>query len=330
MVICVSALFNLKKGCVMNQVLKSYESVHGTVIAFNDQTFHGAVIVSTFPGGEACVFFSDEFQAAVEAVDIDRLTVIIKPQLKNSHDVMILARVNDILREMNFVVEVIIMYLPYGRDDRQFYEGKGKASFGLETFAKLLNAMEFSVVHLIDPHSKVAASRINNVITHDAVSTLVTSYNLLENICKDAQRFVIVAPDTGALHRANDFASQLSKQYSLMSHITIETVFCKKTRDGSDVSITLASPMSDIVPDFGNATVVVIDDICDGGATFVELAKVIYDHTPHFAIKSLHLVVTSTIQESALLKLAHARYDSLVTLNHLLSLDPANIIFNKV
>lgn len=152
----------------------------------------------------------------------------------------------------SFKTALRIKYLPYGRQDK---EVSNSATFGLRTFANLLNSLNFDEVIIHDPHSELALLWINN-------SRAVYPQKLVEQIAQDMAgdtETLFCYPDKGAL-------TKYTKVYELSFR---RYVYGEKVRDQSTGNITSYK----LVGDVAGKNVLIVDDICDGGATFKLLAK---------------------------------------------------------
>jgi ribose-phosphate pyrophosphokinase len=140
-----------------------------------------------------------------------------------------------------------IYYLPYARQDKDV---DNEATFGLHTFAKLLNSLNFNQVGILDPHSKIALDLINN-------SEAMYPGGDIAAIFSDKRIDYVCYPDAGA-----------KEKYENKYHLP--SVYANKLRDpltGDILELEL------IGLDEPGKRVLIVDDICDGGATFVRLAK---------------------------------------------------------
>lgn len=146
-------------------------------------------------------------------------------------------------------------YLPYARQDRVCSKGE---SLSVKVVADLINSCNFNSVVCCDIHSEVGVALLNNLRHVEQVECTAT---LAERFGKE--HTVIVSPDAGASKKAAGFA----KAYGFPFFVQAE-----KHRDMATGNITHTS-----VPTFffGNKDILVLDDICDGGRTFIELAKVL-------------------------------------------------------
>ena len=141
-----------------------------------------------------------------------------------------------------------IKYLPYGRQDKMV---SNNTTFALRSFAKALNSLKFDEIVIHDPHSQLAILLILNsrdVYPIDEVSK-VFDLTLSSIMC---------FPDKGATAK--------------YKHLYREPyTWGEKVRDQITSKILkyeLKNPSC-----VHEQNVLIVDDICDGGATFVILAK---------------------------------------------------------
>lgn len=178
-------------------------------------------------------------------------------------DIVELAQLKDALDGLPnkwYYQSLELMYLPYARADRRFQPGD---SFGLATFANLINALRFTSVYTFDVHSPVASQLIPNLINLSPVNHYdeigpVIKYLGKKDLC-------LIAPDKGARARY-DFDS-----YNL------PVLLAGKTRDEKTGALS-GFYIEEAVKTYKKA--LIVDDICDGGGTFVGLAKEIHKHNP--------------------------------------------------
>lgn len=146
--------------------------------------------------------------------------------------------------------ELVVPYLMGARYDRIINPGD---SFDLEVVAQCVNSLGFSLVNLFDVHSSVATSLIYNSRSHNN-SRLVKAYNQLDA--------VLIVPDKGAIGKA--------AEYQDWNPNLSERVFCDKVRDTSNGRVSLVVQNPEVCE---GRNCVIIDDICDGGATFLAIAE---------------------------------------------------------
>jgi ribose-phosphate pyrophosphokinase len=155
------------------------------------------------------------------------------------------------IRELieNPVIHLNLEYLPYGRADRVFEEGNPNP---LKMFIKFIEFLDFKEVTVRDPHNEHCLPDWI-VISQEVGFNYMMSSNDIE--LKD---IILVAPDKGAVDK--------------IKRIGVDRIiYGDKTRDVSTGKITnIFIKDSDI--DVKGKTVVIVDDICDGGGTFIPLA----------------------------------------------------------
>lgn len=163
-------------------------------------------------------------------------------------------------------ITVFLPYLPYSRQDRVCYPGEAKS---LAAIAALLKGQLRDKDRVVtwDVHSAKAYDafrgvRFNNVGAESLIGKFGDAVD---------SSYVVVSPDAGAVNRANAVASVLGCK-------TI--IHGEKRRDSNDGSIigTIIKDKDGNSPDLTDKKVLIVDDICDGGRTFIELAKVLRSH----------------------------------------------------
>lgn len=197
-------------------------------------------------------------------------------------------------------IELVFPYLPYGRADRRFVPGD---CHGLGAFASIVNQIGARKVITLDAHSKVASQMIMRLEDVSAKNLIVRA------ISRWAERHglkqvVVLFPDKGALDRYGYVPDELGP-------LQIIKLACQKQRDpvtGIVNGVQVPGfPGEACVGDWNRAAqyALVVDDICDGGATFLGIAKEIP------AIK-LGLYVTHGIFSKGFEKL-HEAFDAIYT-----------------
>jgi len=219
-----------------------------------------------FPGGE--------LQVQLELTDdkIKSEAHYIEALLKSSDDVMELLLSVDALRRMApKPIELKIWYLPYARQDRVCNPGE---ALSIRVFCELINSLNLKKVTILDPHSDVAGAILNNV-------TIVPQQELLleiEEIKKLlTDNTLLIAPDAGAEKKVGMLSKSLQVPYITASKI-------RDTKTGKIIR-------TEVNGDAEGKNFLVVDDICDGGRTFIELAKVLKEK----GANELYLYVTHGI-----------------------------------
>jgi len=183
----------------------------------------------------------------------------IEAHVKDSADLMTLFMLTDALRrayQPKTPIALTLPYLPYARQDRVCNPGE---PLGLRVLCNLINAQNYDSVTVYDPHSDVSTALLDRV-------RVVTQADLLSRAYTLFRGYTLVAPDAGALKKVGAVAKALTLPY----------VRADKTRDPETNDITGTVLIGKVAPD---ANLLIVDDICDGGRTFTELAKVLRTHT---------------------------------------------------
>ena len=246
----------------------------------------------TFPGGEEHITIN---RHGLPPHDIG--VVKIEGSIKSSTEAVRLLLLADAIRRIGKYtakteLHLVVPYFPYARQDRVCNAGE---SFSLGVFAELFNSLKAARLLIHDPHSNVTPALIKNLVVLEQ-SKIV--YNLLANWIRE-NNVVLVSPDGGAAKKTEELAKLLGGA---------PIVYANKKRDtktGNILDITLLDN-----DNIEGRNLLVVDDICDGGWTFTELAKKLNTQNP----KSLSLFVTHGIFSKGLGELSIA-FDQIFSTN---------------
>jgi len=202
-------------------------------------------------------FSGGECHVKINVADISEKTSI-TAQLNSSDDIMRLLLAVDALRRVKPATSIVltIPYFPYARQDRVCNEGE---SLSVKVMADMINGMHCAEVVIYDPHSDVTPALLNNC---RIVSQAEIVANNLGKTIAD-KKLALVSPDAGA-----------EKKTRITGKLTSAEVFCSsKTRDTKTGNITATQVYGNV----SGRNLLVVDDICDGGRTFLELSKALKD-----------------------------------------------------
>lgn len=174
--------------------------------------------------------------------------------------------------KMNHVT-LSIPYIPYGRQDR-VGSGMNNSSLSLRVFCDLINSMGFGRVVTTEPHSDVTPALLRNVEVYK-----LNSNQILSNIVEP----ILLCPDQGARKRCEDIVKDC---YQRRGH-NLELIYASKNRNMLTGNIT-STTIDYNGWDLNGENILIFDDICDGGRTFIEIAKVLKKDFPD---ARLHLMV---------------------------------------
>lgn len=198
-----------------------------------------------FPGGEAHVAITghDYFQ---------QIAVV---ENGSSDELMLLAMWADACRREQRHSTAVIPYLPGARQDRG-------VPLGAKVYADFINSMKIDRVVCFDPHSDVMPALLERTIVVPLERLPFWEFNV--NGVDGTLKFDgVVCPDLGARKRAENVAAVLDVPvYQGMKHRDFKT---------GQLSKFTCEPLPH------GSNLIVVDDICDGGGTFVGLAAAIKD-----------------------------------------------------
>lgn len=176
---------------------------------------------------------------------------------------------------------LVIPYLMAARFDRLMQHGD---SIDLKVIANLVNSCGFEKVILFDVHSDVSTMLINH-------SVCISNKQLVEQY--QQHNAVLICPDAGA-------AKKVGKYFDWNNNLQ-DIVYCSKNRNLATGELTLEVLEPEQCKD---RNCVIVDDICDGGATFLAIAKKIQP-------KHLTLIVTHGIFSKGFEKLEE-KFDEII------------------
>lgn len=201
--------------------------------------------LTQFPGGEPHVVVDGQY--------ITNQNIWIDARVRNGQEFMSLLCLLDAISYHDpRTLSLFLPYFPGARQDR--YEGGSCYTAGV--YAAALAPYAIDDIVIVDPHSDVI---VNELLQVAADVNPVAA----EDVFKiDASKYVgVICPDKGAIKRTQSFAAK----YGLQNNI----IYCRKTRDPETGK--LSGFESDMITVPGKY--LMVDDICDGGGTFLGLAN---------------------------------------------------------
>lgn len=166
-------------------------------------------------------------------------------------------------------IHLSMPYLPYARQDKEI---SNESTFAFFTFASMINNMDFDSVVCMDAHSDKAYAIKNLTVTYPT--------NVVKNVFNSCSSNVVVYPDQGAC-----------KKY-ITEYCDLPYMYGEKIRNqitGNITNYVLKEKLWYKPLSIDN--VLIVDDICDGGATFIILAKKLYEQ----GAKNVNLFVSHGI-----------------------------------
>jgi len=204
----------------------------------------GSIYHHQFPSGE----WYCQLKENVRGADVFLLQSTIEPVNDNLMQLLIMA---DAARRASAgSVTAIIPYFGYSRQDRK---DKARVPISAKLVMDILAASGIQRVVTMDLHAPQIAGFTNLPFDH-----LYFRPSLIEAL-KDTPIDVVVAPDIGAVKRAEDYARKMNADLAFIS---------KKRKNDTTVEAT------QFVGDVNGKSVLIIDDITESAGTLVEASKV--------------------------------------------------------
>lgn len=199
----------------------------------------------TFSGGEPHIKIDPNFDHNEK--------VTITHRLNSFNDLGLLCITVDALRRMDVkVIDLFIPYFPAARQDRVMIKGE---SLSVKVYADIINGLQLNKVFVFDAHSEVTPALVNNC-------EVIPNHTFIAEVLKViGENVKLISPDGGALKKIYKVSEFLGG---------IDVVECSKSRD---VKTGRLSGFKVYEDDLSGMDCLIVDDICDGGGTFVGLAE---------------------------------------------------------
>ena len=237
----------------------------------------------TFPGGERGLSIDVEKLKSAGAVDI-------ACHFRGSDDIVdIVMLVNAIRLELGKNIDIFlsIPYFPFARQDRAANRGEPNA---LQAFTAIINSLNFTGVCFTDPHSEV----LEGLLTPGtALALRQWEVWTNDNLCITGNpniKTALVSPDAGAS----------KKTHKVAQAVGVDVIQAHKLRDTKTGAISGTWINEHDLNHYNR--LIIVDDICDGGRTFIELAETIrrFDYNGQLDLAITHGIFSkgvATVQE---------------------------------
>jgi ribose-phosphate pyrophosphokinase len=169
---------------------------------------------------------------------------------EGDHEIMTIMQLAELMQSPVLCVD----FLPYGRQDKDV---SNEACFGLECFIRILSVSNISRLLTVDAHS----DKFKEICAkYDFPCVNIIPVREMTFAQEDSKSEVVCFPDKGAFTRYERY-------------FKCPMVYCEKIRDQATSEILSLELRSSI--DLTDKNVLIVDDIIDGGRTFVETAKLL-------------------------------------------------------
>lgn len=212
--------------------------------------------ISRFPDGEVKI--------TLEAID-HKEEYQVKCRIRNAEELFLLMQVADILNRHAVVWYLHIYYLMSMRMDRVMTFND---PYNLQIVANVIKGLGARNVHVYHPHSDKTSKLLG-------IANIAYPHPNLD----DFQNWQLCYPDAGAMER-----------YGTKYRTDYNPLVCEKKRDvvtGKILGIEIKNK-----EDYENKPVMVVDDLCDAGGTFLGVAEAIrdIDKDAYLGISVFHMV----------------------------------------
>ncbi|WDO13713.1 ribose-phosphate diphosphokinase [Flavobacterium sp. WW92] len=198
-----------------------------------------------FSGGEPHIKIKPDFDVSE--------TVTITHRINSFNDFGLLLLAVDALKRMDVkLINVFIPYFPAARQDRVMIAGE---PLSVKVYADILNSLKLNKVTVFDAHSEVTSALLDNC---EVISNHAFIAEVLKKIGNDVK---LISPDGGALKKIYKVSEYLGG---------IDVVECSKSRDVKTGKLSGFKVYDD---NLQGIDCLIVDDICDGGGTFIGLAE---------------------------------------------------------
>lgn len=209
--------------------------------------------LSKFPDNSIKFILKEDIENRFTSVP----TIVVRTRLLSNDDIIALALVKDVIDNKYVNVKTILKidYMMYQQDDRRF---KTEESFGLKVISNFINTMKWDKIKIFHPHSDKVEFIDNCIIT--------SNQSFVEAAILDVRSYTFnrfpywVIPDSGA------FKTQF-KQIENIEYPNFIT--CMKSRNHETGGIETVVNVGDL----SGQACFIVDDICLGGRTFIQIAQ---------------------------------------------------------
>ena len=215
-------------------------------------------------------------------------------EYENDAELMIVQQAKDFLKYIHpfAATDLSVPYLPYARQDKRI---SNDSTWALSSFASIINGMGFDNVYAFDVHNKEGTNLlIERFHNRDPEHFLPYLMEIKPNI--------VLYPDGGARTRYKNFINPYFRKHSAITWVG------EKIRDPATGNITEYRIDTDYDVPSKPPNIVVVDDLCDGGGTFILAAKKLKEFKP----ASLTLLISHGIYSKGLEPLFDAGYTTII------------------
>lgn len=209
--------------------------------------------------------------------------VVIKSRMSWDDVQLIIATVKALKGLKAKEIHLEVPYFLGARSDRKFE--KGSSNYLKMVICPIINSLKLNSVTVTDPHSNCLEMGLKNFESVSNADLLRFTKNNLESSGRAYfDKLVIITPDAGAEHKIFKLLDETGFKNDVIT--------CRKERDNDGKLTKCVVPLNNMVK---SEAFLIIDDLCDGGATFINIAKALTAHYVGMQKPRLYLMVTHGI-----------------------------------
>lgn len=215
---------------------------------------------SQFPNGETCVN-GQQIKNLIDTKDVNKVNF----KYENDGDLIKLMFLKKHLDSMKVKTRLKIMYMPYSRMDRV----EGSSVFTLKYVTEFINQLGFTEVIVFEPHSDVTPDLLDRCEPVYVTKHLI--YEAMQIVGFDKDKDYLFLPDAGA-----------AKRYTIKGYKHLKGDKRRNFVSGEIEGLDIIGEMEE------GAKVIIMDDLCSFGGTFMRSAKKLKE----LGASEVYLVVT--------------------------------------
>ena len=208
------------------------------------------------------VFSGGEFQIKLPGkIHSERAILTWKPI--DASEITFLALTVNAMKNMGiWDIDLDVLYLPYARQDRVCSYGEAHS---LEVICRFLDSLRVSAIRIWDVHNEEKTEELfsETQVFFVTATNIFDRYKVLDDF--DLSNLILCAPDDGAYGRVADVCNY----FDIALPVNLHKDRCPETGRITGMNFDKYSRNVE------SYNILIIDDICDGGATFNQAAQIL-------------------------------------------------------